>query len=111
MKERHRKTARVAEIYSELYVEDRLKESISRVEALRSGVGCRCKNCLFEAVDEVNSWVDMIAGDNLRIAEEHHYRVESTSKGLKILFYGEEGDDSETIARKRLREAGWNIGY
>lgn len=45
------------------YAEAMWREAYERVEKEMRGEGCGCGSCAYQAVDDINSWTDFIAGE------------------------------------------------
>jgi len=58
-------------------------EAVSRVEKIRRGEGCRCRNCILSAVKEANSWIDFLANDE-DLADSYHFYVYKKKGTLEI---------------------------
>lgn len=65
---------RAAEIVNR-YVSQKAGDAVARVEIEAHGKGCGCRNCVVNAVEEANSWIEFIAGEEPDIAEGYKFRV------------------------------------
>lgn len=52
-----------AEKFVDDYAKGKFKRAFVTVEKERHGLGCGCPVCKKQAIDEVNSWAQFLAGD------------------------------------------------
>ena len=55
------------------FVFEGLKIARAKLDKEASGNGCGCSNCLHKVVDEWNTWLDMLQGDDEHIEEYRAY--------------------------------------
>jgi len=67
----------------ENYVFRQTADAVSRVEKIRRGGGCGCRNCVLSAVREANSWIDFLANDE-DLADGYHYYIYEQNGILRI---------------------------
>jgi hypothetical protein len=52
------------EKWATIYVQDKFENSCARMEMVRDGLGCTCRNCTTEAVNNLNSYLYLIFTDD-----------------------------------------------